>query len=165
MTGNPPSLSPRKFLKTTAATAAAIDLSRLTAKSYAQIIGFNEDVRHAVIGCNDCGRAHIKQFISLNGVRLVGLCDVDTVLSYQLGRQAAPDEIKAALGAQPPAQETLSRFQAHLDANDVHLDMNKAQLGVPLQVDPQTVKFIGNDAANAMLTRTYREPFVVPQTV
>jgi hypothetical protein len=30
-----------------------------------------------------------------------------------------------------------------------------------LKFDPETVTFIGHDAANAMLTREYRDPFVV----
>jgi len=29
-------------------------------------------------------------------------------------------------------------------------------------MDPQTERFVDNDAANALLTRNYREPFVVP---
>ena len=31
-----------------------------------------------------------------------------------------------------------------------------------LTMDPKAETFLGNDAANAMLTRDYRKPFVVP---
>ena len=36
-------------------------------------------------------------------------------------------------------------------------------LGVPLTMDPRTERFAGNDRANAMLTREYRKPYVVPE--
>jgi len=86
-------------------------------------------------------------------------------VSYQLGKQTDPDAIKAALSSPAPVADTFTRFQAHLDANGIKLDTDKAQLGVPLQVDVANQKFVNNDAANALLTRTYREPFVVPQSV
>ena len=37
--------------------------------------------------------------------------------------------------------------------------------GQKLVVDPKTESFVGNDAANALLKRKYREPWVVPDTV
>jgi predicted dehydrogenase len=86
-------------------------------------------------------------------------------ISYELGKQSDPDAIKAALGTQPAVADTFSRFQAHLDANGIQLDTDKAILGVPLQTDPQKFKIIGNDAASAMLTREYRAPFIVPDSV
>ncbi len=39
------------------------------------------------------------------------------------------------------------------------------QYGRQLTLDPTTEKFVGDDDANAMLTRTYREPYVVKDTV
>jgi predicted dehydrogenase len=73
-------ISRRSLLKRGAATAATLAFSRFSARSYGQIIGANGDVRLAVIGCNDCGRAHIRQFAPIPGVRLVTLCDVDTAV-------------------------------------------------------------------------------------
>jgi hypothetical protein len=32
-------------------------------------------------------------------------------------------------------------------------------------MDPKTEKFPGNDAANALLTRKYRAPYIVPEIV
>jgi hypothetical protein len=49
--------------------------------------------------------------------------------------------------------------------NNVDIAKEKLTLGVPLKMDPKTERFEGNDAANAMLTRKYREPFVVPEKV
>src|ERR1700722_13383211 len=72
--------SRRTFLKRTAAAVGVVALSRFTARSYGQIGGANEAIRLAVVGCNDCGRAHINQFGKLSGVRIVALCDVDTAV-------------------------------------------------------------------------------------
>jgi len=38
----------------------------------------------------------------------------------------------------------------------------KLTVGPVLPFDPKTETFPGNDKANAMLTREYRSPFVVP---
>ena len=32
-------------------------------------------------------------------------------------------------------------------------------------MDPKSERFLGNDAANEMLTRPYRKPYVVPEKV
>ena len=56
-------------------------------------------------------------------------------------------------------------MQEHLAANDVDITSNKATLGVPLKMDPWAEKFFGNPAANALLTREYRKPYVVPERV
>jgi hypothetical protein len=39
------------------------------------------------------------------------------------------------------------------------------RLGATLSYDPKTEKFVGNEEANKLLTRPYRQPFVVPETV
>jgi predicted dehydrogenase len=83
-------------------------------------------------------------------------------ISYRLGQQTDPEAIKSSLKGNAAAMETFGRLQAHLAANDIHLDIDKATLGVPLRVDPQGPRFIGNPEADAMLTRKYRAPFVVP---
>jgi hypothetical protein len=55
----------------------------------------------------------------------------------------------------------------HLHANNVDLSATPLTLGVPLLVDARAERFTGPDAsrANAMLTREYRAPFVVPALV
>ena len=47
------------------------------------------------------------------------------------------------------------------------LDLSKStyQLGPMLKFDPQAERFVGNAQADLLLTRPYREPFVVPQQV
>ena len=92
------------------------------------------------------------------------LCHTGNI-SYKLGRAASPDEIREALKADKAACETLERFQSHLAANEVDLKVSKATLGAFLKMDPKTERFIGNEKANAHLTREYRAPFVVPEKV
>lgn len=92
------------------------------------------------------------------------LCHTGNI-SYRLGRAASPEEIKEQIKDEKHATETFERMAAHLDANGVDLTKSKATLGVPLRMDPRVEKFIGNTAADAMLTREYRAPFIVPERV
>ncbi|MGA2584156.1 MAG: Gfo/Idh/MocA family oxidoreductase [Tepidisphaeraceae bacterium] len=86
-------------------------------------------------------------------------------ISYLLGKQSDPDAIRAQLKSNSAASETFDRFQAHLSANEIDLKLNEATLGAPLSVDPPNLRFVDNEAANAMLTREYREPFVVRDSI
>jgi hypothetical protein len=92
------------------------------------------------------------------------LCHTGNV-SYRLGHAASQGEIKEQIKGDKGASETFERMAEHLAANDVDLEKTKATLGVPLMMDPRVEKFIGNTAADALLTREYRKPFVVPERV
>jgi len=50
----------------------------------------------------------------------------------------------------------------HLAANHVDFGQTPLVLGQPLEVDPAAQRCVGNEAANALLTREYRAPYVVP---
>jgi predicted dehydrogenase len=54
---------------------------------------------------------------------------------------------------------------AHLSSALAHLGNISYRLGRTLQFDPETERFGGDEEANAMLTRKYRAPFVVPEHV
>jgi hypothetical protein len=56
-------------------------------------------------------------------------------------------------------------MEEHLAANKVDLKKTPAKVGAVLTMDPQTELFIGNAAADQLLTREYRKPFVVPNKV
>ena len=47
----------------------------------------------------------------------------------------------------------------------IHLGNISYRLGRSLDFDPEAQRFKGDDEANAMLTRDYRKPFVVPESV
>jgi predicted dehydrogenase len=91
------------------------------------------------------------------------LCHLGNI-SYVLGQQATLDQVEKALpdiggGA---ALETFERTKIHLDENDIDPAV-KLQMGAVLAFDPGREEFPNNPDANALLTRQYREPFVVPE--
>jgi predicted dehydrogenase len=92
------------------------------------------------------------------------LCHTGNI-SYRLGRATSSTEIKEQIKGDKNATETFERMAEHLAANGVDLEKTKATMGVPLMMDPRVEKFIGNPAADALLTREYRKPYVVPERV
>ena len=55
--------------------------------------------------------------------------------------------------------------EGHISSALCHLANISYRLGRSLDFDPQKEQFIGDEEANAMLTRKYREPYVVPENV
>ena len=53
----------------------------------------------------------------------------------------------------------------HLKENKVPMDGETYRLGKKLMVDPGQESFVGDAQANALLTRPYRAPFIVPKEV
>jgi predicted dehydrogenase len=90
------------------------------------------------------------------------LCHIANI-SYRLGQHATPAEIQAqleAIGSQDDAAETFSRTRHHLA--ELGLDVDPLTLGQHLRLNGDREEFTDHAAANALLTREYREPFVVP---
>jgi predicted dehydrogenase len=81
-------------------------------------------------------------------------------ISYRLGSQMPLGEIKDRLKGEA-ASETYNRFAEHLHSNDVP-DSTELSFGATLKIDPKAEKFIDNSTADAMLTREYRKPYIVP---
>jgi hypothetical protein len=92
------------------------------------------------------------------------LCHLGNI-SHQLGRGLSPDALREKIAANAPLVEAYGRMVEHLGANQVDLGRTPATLGVTLTVDAKAERFTGPDAAaaNALLTRADRAPFVVPQ--
>jgi predicted dehydrogenase len=92
------------------------------------------------------------------------LCHLGNI-SYRLGAPQSADDLEKTLSTlhtNDNAKDTLERTLAHLKDNGVDMAATKLQVGPVLPFDPATETFPGNDKANAMLTREYRKPFVVP---
>src|SRR6185503_7871455 len=92
------------------------------------------------------------------------LCHLGNI-SYRLGSPMSADELDktvASLKTTDNAKDTLERTLSHLKDNGVDMAATKLGVGPVLAFDPKTETFPGNDKANAMLTREYRKPFVVP---
>ena len=92
------------------------------------------------------------------------LCHLGNI-SYLLGTQMSADELDKTLATVKTtdnAKDTAERTLAHLKDNGVNMAATKLRVGPSLAFDPKEETFPGNEAANAMLTREYRAPFVVP---
>ena len=88
-------------------------------------------------------------------------------ISYYLGEEnkISADELRRQLAGVKSLDnnlETLERTLEHLTINGVDLAKTPMSLGPMLKFDSDKEVFINNDEANKMLTRDYREPFVVP---
>ena len=100
----------------------------------------------------------------LEGHLSSALCHLGNI-SYRLGSQVPVSEVKDRLQSLSSPENllgTYARFTEHLVDNKLDLATTKLAFGVKLAVDTANEKFIDNSAADAMLTRDYRAPFVVP---
>jgi len=88
-------------------------------------------------------------------------------ISYYLGEnnKVSIDELKKALESVKSLDDnaaTLARTVEHLETNGVDLKRTPLALGPMLEIDVDNEVFINNAEANAMLTRDYRAPYIVP---
>lgn len=100
----------------------------------------------------------------LEGHLSSALCHTGNI-SYRLGKLATADDVEQALRQLPHMLEAGERVWEHLQANLINLEQEKTFLGPVLEMYENQEFFVGNDCANAMLTRDYRYPFVVPKYI
>ena len=87
-------------------------------------------------------------------------------ISYRLGEQVSGDTRPDVLGAHSEVKRSWDHIERSLrDAIGLDLSKTTYQLGAMLKFDPKREKFVGNPAADKLLTREYRKPFVVPDEV
>jgi len=88
-------------------------------------------------------------------------------ISYRLGKAVPPEAVREAFQRDRDGLEAIQRFAGHLAAHHIDLHTTPAVLGPWLTLDADTERFTGAlaNAANALLTRRYRPPFVVPENV
>lgn len=99
----------------------------------------------------------------LEGHLSSALCHLGNI-SYRLGEQLPIAAIKGRLANDVEALGTFDRFAEHLASNKVDLAHTNGYFGIELTLDGRKEVFTGPHAAaaNPMLTREYRKPFVVP---
>lgn len=100
----------------------------------------------------------------VEGHTSTALCHLGNI-SYRLGQPASPTQIATqleTLQVNDNVQETFAQVQEHLKQNDVDIDKQRLNLGPWLAVNSDEEAFVDHAQANAMLTRNYRKPFVVP---
>ncbi len=144
--------------------------------SYTKAIAYNAAGKE--IKTFDEGGNHFENFIAavrsrkaadlhadiLEGHVSAALCHTGNI-SHRLGQPMSPEKIREATKADSDLAESLARMEGHLGANQVDLQKTPLMLGEVLKMNPKTERFTNNRAANQLLTRKYRRPFVVPETV
>jgi predicted dehydrogenase len=115
----------------------------------------------------DCVRSRRQDQLNaeiLQGHLSSALCHLGNI-SYRLGREAGFTE-KPNLGSDQRILDSLAAIEDNLKGA-LKMDLAKAKytMGPRLEFDPKAEKFIGNERANALLTRPYRAPYVVPEKV
>jgi predicted dehydrogenase len=124
------------------------------------------------------GRDHFANFIAairsrrvedLNADILEGhyssaLCHLANI-SYRLGRESAFNPQARAFGSDKDGNETLERMEEHLRNNGLQLDGLRLRVGPRLEIDAANETIVNNNEASRLLTRSYREGFVVPERV
>jgi predicted dehydrogenase len=100
----------------------------------------------------------------LEGHLSSALCHLGNI-SYRLGTPMSANELRERLQSISSPEhlvETYARFTEHLSNNKLDLATTNLVLGPTLAVDTANEAFVDNSAADALLTRDYRAPFVVP---
>jgi predicted dehydrogenase len=94
------------------------------------------------------------------------LCHLPNI-SYRLGEKVPFSASTKRLGDNREVVQTFEHLQQTLKAVGIKLEETDYVLGKVLTFDPQQERFTGDGAAaaNALLTRPYRAPFVVPERV
>ncbi len=87
--------------------------------------------------------------------------------SYRLGQESNVNEINERIKSKKSLEYSFDRFRNHLFANRVDLESEEAILGPMLSFDSDKEQFVGEFAqeANKVITREYREPFTISDTV
>ena len=104
----------REFLKTTALGAAAVTLSPIasTAKSYNRILGANDLLRVAILGCYRRFPAISGALSKLENVEVTYVCDVDS-----RRQEAAIGKIKQMMGQTPKGEKDLRKIIQQSDVD------------------------------------------------
>jgi len=92
------------------------------------------------------------------------LCHLANI-SHRLGEKVPFSKKTQRLGDNKQVVESFNNITENLQVVGVKLDETEYILGRSLELDPKTERFKNDEEANKLLTRAYREPFVVPEKV
>jgi predicted dehydrogenase len=98
----------------------------------------------------------------LDGHLSSALCHTGNV-SHRLGEARTASEILSSVASNERLSDAVERMFAHLRANEVNIDKPVVIEGPTLEMDVTTERFTNNEAANELLRREDRKPFVVPE--
>ncbi|MCC9608673.1 Gfo/Idh/MocA family oxidoreductase [Blastopirellula sp. JC732] len=92
------------------------------------------------------------------------LCHLGNI-SHRTGEAVSLSSLSERIQDQPLMSDAAARMTEHLAANGVDVATAAVEMGRTLTIDPTTETFPGDEAANRLLRREYRAPFVVPEQV
>jgi len=93
-----------------------------------------------------------------------GLCHLANV-SYRLGEKSSFNKKNKSFGSNRKVYEYFERMQEHLKENGLNLKETDYIVGRNLEFDAKTETIKGDKEANALLSRNYRSPYIVPDKV
>ncbi len=160
------------YLRTDLTGATAFDNQDKQIKAFAGPPAGDLSVIHATnfieaVHNRDAGHLHAPAWEG----HLSTACAHMANISHRLGAESNPEAIREAIRKTAPGTEAVraftdvfERYQEHLAANGVVRPVAPGVLGACVTLDPVRERFVGAfaDRANALATREYREPFVVP---
>ena len=100
----------------------------------------------------------------LEGHQSTALCHIGNV-SYRLGERLRREEVAeglASLDLHPETGASYRKMVKHLASHGVDLSEPSLKMGPMLKLSPSSEQFVDNAEANRLLSREYREPFVLP---
>jgi len=101
----------------------------------------------------------------LDGHLSSACCHLGNV-SYRLGEQVSGKIEPGVLGRHPEVEKSWETIKQTVKGTlGYDVSKNTYCLGPMLKFDPKAEKFVNNPAADRLLTRPYRKPFVVPERV
>jgi hypothetical protein len=86
-------------------------------------------------------------------------------ISHRLGKRVTFTGVADPFQSDKFGNETFARMSDHLRSNGLQVERSSYRLGRGLAFDPTAERFIGDEQANALLTRNPRPPFVIPDKV
>jgi len=102
----------------------------------------------------------------INKAHLSAACCHLGNISYRLGQQVSGNTRPDVLDKHEEVAKSWETIQQTVKGTlGLDLSKNTYQLGPMLKFDPGTEKFVDNPAADKLLTRPYRKPFIVPENV
>jgi hypothetical protein len=103
---------------------------------------------------------------ALDGHLSCGLIHMANI-SYRLGKATPQGRIRETIRGNKEFTKSFERFLTHLNANGIDLEKTPAALGPMLEFNPNAERFVGefSEAANKLVSREYRKPYVVPEQV
>ncbi len=93
-----------------------------------------------------------------------GLCHLGNI-SYRLGKPTDYDAKAGKLAGNECGTEALERMAEHLKDDGIRFDGKNLRAGRKLDFDAKGETFVNDAEADALLTRSYRKPFAVPDRV